>query len=196
MMSASPASAEDTALLLDPRRFTVDEYHRLIAVGILDEDEHVELLEGVITAMSPHGVPHARCIRWLTRYLIRTLSDDYHVRPQLPLTLRPRNEPEPDLAVVSAAAEKEDAHPSSAFLAVEVSGGSLRVDRKVKTVVYARAGIPEYWIVDVVAKVVEIYTEPDRAHAVYRQVRTLERTETLASATLPQLSFPVADLFA
>jgi Uma2 family endonuclease len=195
-MSVSPASAEDTALELDPRRFTVDEYHRMIDSGILHEDEHVELLEGVITAMSPHGVPHARCIQWLTRYLIRTLSDDYAVRPQLPLTLRPQNEPEPDLAVVSVAAEKEDAHPSKALLVVEVSGGSLRVDRKVKTVVYARAAIPEYWIVDVVAKVVEIYTEPDPAHAVYRQVRTLERTETLTSDTLPQLSFAVADLFA
>jgi len=133
-MRASPASAEDTALLLDPRRFTVEEYHRLIAAGILDEDEHVELLEGVITRMSPHGVPPARCIQWLNRYLIRPLSEDYVVRPQLPLTLRPRNEPEPDLAVVSAAAEKEDAHPTEA--------------------------------------------------------------ETLTSDTLPQLSFPVADLFA
>jgi Uma2 family endonuclease len=195
-MSASPASAEDTALLLDPRRFTVDEYHRMIATGILDEDEHVELLEGVITAMSPHGVPHARCIQWLNRYLIRTLSEDYVVRPQLPLTLRPRNEPEPDLAVVSAAAEKEDAHPSAALLAVEVSDSSLGVDRRVKTVVYARAAIHEYWIVDVKAKLVQVYTDPDPAQAVYRKVRTVTEAETLTSDTLPQLSFPVADLFA
>jgi Uma2 family endonuclease len=196
MMSASPASAEDTALLLDPRRFTVDEYHRLIAAGILDEDEHVELLEGVITAMSPHGGPHARCIQWLNRYLIRTLPDAYVVRPQLPLTLRPRNEPEPDLAVVSREAAEEHAHPSTALLAVEVSGGSLRIDRKVKTGVYSRAGIPEYWIGNVEARAVEVFTDPDPKQRAYRRVRTVPKTETLSSETLPQLSFPVAELFA
>jgi Uma2 family endonuclease len=195
-MSASPASAEDTALLLDPRRFTVDEYHRLIAAGILDEDEHVELLEGVITQMSPQGVPHASCIQWLNRYLIRALPDTYVVRPGLPLTLRPRNEPEPDFAVVTEASAREHTHPSSALLAIEVSSGSLRIDRKVKAAVYSRAGIPGYWIVNVEAQVVEVFTDPDLAGGVYRRVRTVLRTDTLTSEVLPQLSFPLADLFA
>jgi Uma2 family endonuclease len=195
-MSVSPASAEDTALLLDPRRFTVEEYHQLIEAGILDEDEHVELLEGVITSMSPHGGPHARCMQWLTRYLIRTLPDAYVIRPQLPLTLRPRNEPEPDLAVVSREAAQEHPHPSTALLAVEVSGGSLRIDRKVKAAVYSRAGIPEYWIVNVEAQAVEVFTDPDPARGAYRRLRTVQKAEILSCETLPQLSFPIAELFA
>jgi Uma2 family endonuclease len=195
-MSVSPASAEDTALVLDPRRFTLDEYHRLIAAGILDEDEHVELLEGVITQMSPQGSRHARCIQWLNRYLIRALPDTYVVRPGLPLTLRPRNEPEPDFAVVTVAAAREDPHPSSALLAVEVSSSSLQMDRKVKASVYSRAGIAEYWIVNVEAQVVEVFTDPDPAPGVYRQVRTIPKSEILTSEALPQLSFPLADLFA
>jgi Uma2 family endonuclease len=194
-MSVSPASAEDTALVLEPRRFTVDEYHRLIAAGILDEDEHVELLEGVITRMSPQGVPHSRVIRWLNRFLARSLGNEYELFVQLPLTIGDRNEPEPDLAVVKAEDVPADRHPSTAVLVVEVAGSSLRIDRKVKASVYSRAGIAEYWIVNVEAQVVEVFTDPDPAHGVYRQVRTIPKSETLASEALPQLSFPVADLF-
>src|SRR5262245_24200913 len=175
-MSVSPASAEDTALVLDPRRFTVEEYHRMIQAGILDEDEHVELLEGVITSMSPQSGPHARSIQWLNRYLTRTLPDAFVVRPQLPLTLPPRNEPEPDLAVVTEEAAREHPHPSTALLAIEVSGGSLRVDRKVKAAVYSRAGIPEYWIVDVESQAVEVFNDPDQARGVYRRSRIVSRT--------------------
>ena len=195
-MSVSPASAEDTALLLDPRRFTVDEYHRLIAAGILDEDEHVELLEGVITQMSPQGVPHSRIIRRLNRWLARSLGDEYELFVQLPLTIGDRNEPEPDLAVVKAEDVPTDRHPSTAVLVVEVSRGSLQIDRKVKAAVYSRAGIPEYWIVNVEAQVVEVFTEPDPSQGVYRRVRTIPKSGTLTSEALPQLSFAVANLFA
>ena len=84
----------------------------MVAAGIFDEDERVELLEGVIVAMTPQSAPHARRIQWLTRFLVRTLGDEYAVRPQLPLTLGERNEPEPDLAVVRADATSEDRHPA------------------------------------------------------------------------------------
>ena len=194
-MSTGPTSAEDTALLLEPRRLTVEEYHRMIEAGILDEDEHVELLEGVIVAMSPHGGPHARCIQWLNRYLVRTLSDAYVVRPQLPLTLRPRNEPEPDLAVVRAEMASDEPHPASAILAIEVAGSSLRLDRMIKAAVYARHGITEYWIVNVEARVVEVFTDPDTATGAYRRTRKVTKAETLVSEALPQVSFPVAELF-
>ena len=139
-MSVSPASAEDTAHVLEPRRFTVDEYHRLIAAGILDEDEHVELLEGVITQMSPQGVPHSRVIRRLNRWLARSLGDEYELFVQLPLTIGDHNEPEPDLAVVKA--EEAPTPPSTAVLVVEVSRGSLRIDRKVKASVYPARAYP------------------------------------------------------
>jgi len=192
-----PTSAETAALLLEsPRLIRVEEYHRMIQAGILGEDERVELLEGVIVAMTPQSPPHARRIQWLTRYLVRTLGDEYAVRPQLPLTLGERNEPEPDLAVVRAESGTEDRHPGTAILVIEVAGESLRRDRRIKAALYARFGIPEYWIVNVEERVVEAFSDPDTAGSTYRLTRTWTTTETLTSETLPRLSFVVADLFA
>lgn len=195
-MSAGPTSAETTALLLEsPRLLSVDEYHRMIEAGILDEDERVELLEGVILAMAPQSPTHAHCIQWLNRLLVRTLGDAYAVRPQLPLTLGKRNEPEPDLTVVRADSDSRDRHPATAILAIEVSGESLRKDRGVKGPVYARFGIAEYWIVNVEGRVVEVFSDPDAAEGVYRRARTVTGAETLSSEALPELSFSVTELF-
>jgi Uma2 family endonuclease len=83
-MSTGPTSAETTALLLEsPRLLSVDEYHRMIEAGIFDEDERVELLEGVIVAMTPQSPAHAHSIRWLTRFLVRKLGDEYAVAVRL-----------------------------------------------------------------------------------------------------------------
>lgn len=195
-MSAGPTSAETTALLLEsPRLLSVDEYHRMIEAGIFDEDEHLELLEGVIVAMAPQSPAHAFCIQWLTRFLARSLGDEFAVRPQLPLTLGERNEPEPDLTVVRADSASKDHHPGTAILAIEVSGDSLRKDRRVKASVYARFGISEYWIVNVEARVVEVFSDPEAAKGAYRRTRTVAASETLTSEVLPELSFPVAELF-
>jgi Uma2 family endonuclease len=173
----------------------VEEFHRMVAAGVLDEDERVELLEGVIVAMTPQSAPHARRIQWLTRFLVRTLGDEYAVRPQLQLTLGERNEPEPDLAVVRAEATSEDRHPETAVLVIEVAGDSLRRDRRVKAALYSRFAVPEYWIVNLEARVVEVFSDPDAAAGTYRRNRVLSTAETLVSETLPQLSFSVAELF-
>jgi len=195
-MSADPTSAETTALLLEsPRLLSVDEYHRMIAAGILDEDERLELLEGVIVAVAPQSPAHAYCLQWLTRFLVRRLGDAYAVRPQLPLTLGERNEPEPDLTVVRADSASKDHHPGTAVLAIEVSGDSLRKDRRVKAAVYARFGIAEYWIVNVEARVVEVLSDPDAGDGAYRRTRIVTTSETLTSEALPELSFPVDELF-
>jgi Uma2 family endonuclease len=195
-MSTGPTSAETTALLLEsPRLLSVDEYHRMIEAGIFAEDEHVELLEGVVVAMTPQSPAHAYCIKWLTRFLARTLGDAYDVRPQLPLTLGDRNEPEPDLAVVRADTDSRDRHPATAVLAIEVSGPSLRKDRGVKAGVYARFGISEYWIVNVDGRVVEVLSDPDVVTGAYRRARPVTTEETLTSEALPELSFAVARLF-
>ena len=196
-MSTGPTTAETAALLLEsPRLLSVDEYHRMMETGILDEDEGVELLEGVIVAMSPQSPPHARCIQWLTRFLSRTLGDEYAVRVQLPLTLGARNEPEPDVAVVRADDTSRDRHPGAAVLVIEVAGDSLRRDRHIKAALYARGGIPEYWIVNVEAQVIEAFADPDAAAGAYRRTRTVAASEIIASEALPPDSFSVSDLFA
>ena len=195
-MSAGPTSAETTALLLEsPRLLNVDEYHRMIEAGIFDEDEHLELLEGVIVARAPQSPAHAYCIQWLNRYFVRRLGHAYAVRPQLPLTLGERNEPEPDLTVVGADSASNDHHPGTAVLAIEVSGDSLRKDRRVKAAVYARFGIAEYWIVNVEARVVEVLSDPHAGDGAYRRSRIVTASETLTSEALPELSFAVEELF-
>ncbi len=196
-MGTGPASAETTALLLEsPRLLSVDDYHRMIEVGILDEDERLELLEGVIVAMTPQSPAHARCIRRLTRLLTRRLGDEHEVSVQLPLTLGRRNEPEPDLAVVRADDAPIGRHPGTAVLVIEVARESLRKDRSVKGALYARSVIPEYWIVNLETRVVEVFSDPDPENAVYRRARTVTTEETLTSEALPQLSFPIAAIFA
>jgi Uma2 family endonuclease len=182
--------------LVAPRRFTLDEYHRLIDVGVLGEDERVELLEGVIVEMTPQGRAHALVISRLNQFLSGVRGDTQRVRPQLPLSLGD-SEPEPDLAVVTRQEEETaEVHPRSALLVVEVGDESLRRDRLLKGRIYARARVPEYWVVDVVNRAVEIYTEPDLTVARYCAMRTLRVGETLSSSVLPGLALPVAELFA
>jgi len=183
--------------LVAPRLFRLDEYHRLIDVGVLGEDERVELLEGVIVEMAPQGRAHALVVSRLNRFLTGVLGDAYSVRPQLPLSLAGDSEPEPDLAIVTRQEEESaPVHPRSALLVVEVADESLRRDRLLKGRIYARARVLEYWVVDVVGRAVEVYSEPDPDTGRYRTMRTLGVGETLSSSTLPGLALPVAGLFA
>ena len=173
----------------------------MIDAGILDEDEHVELLEGEIVEMSPQEKPHARATTRLNRWLTRALGDEYMVRVQMPLTLR-RSEPEPDLAVVRAIDEASARrHPTTALLVVEVADSSARYNLEVKARIYARARIPEYWLVLVLVlvlvrrRVVEVLTSPDPKRGVYRKRVTLSEGEALRPGTLPGLSLAVLSLF-
>jgi len=183
--------------LVAPRRFTLEEYHRLLHVGVLGEDEHVELLEGLIVDMAPQGRPHALVISRLTELLMAARRPDCRVRVQLPLSLCGDSEPEPDLAIVTREdEERAQEHPRIALLVVEVAAESLRTDRLLKGRVYARAGIPEYWVVDVEGRAVEVYTGPDAIQGRYLALRTFGAGESLRSQALPGLVLPVAELFA
>ena len=178
------------------RRLHVDEYHRMIETAILDEDDKVELLEGVLVEMSPQGEPHARVITRLTRALVLAAGDGFMVRPQVPLTLGDFSEPEPDLAVVRVSdAQSRTDHPRTALLVVEVSGESLRKDRGIKAAIYASAGIPNYWIINVDGASVEVYGDPDASTGRYRRLVTLQGGATLEVEGLSRLSLSVAALF-
>jgi Uma2 family endonuclease len=182
-------------LLTRQRRLTVEEYHRMIEAGILDEDEHVQLIGGFLVAMTPQGIPHARVIQRLNRLLVRAIGEDLAVRPQLPLTFED-SEPEPDLAVVRAdEAQSGQHHPRTALLVIEVSGDSLSFDRGPKSAVYARAGIPEYWIVSLEEPAVEAYREPDPATGTYRTTTVVRGGHAIAPAGVPGLAIDVAALF-
>jgi Uma2 family endonuclease len=132
-------------------------YNRMVATGALD-DGPVELLEGLLVEMSPQGSSHAAAIVRLTRHLAPARA---WLAVQLPLEIRPRSEPEPDL-VLTEGEPTADHHIRTALLAVEVAVTSHRKDRETKAPVYARAGVLTYWLVDVPAKTVEVRTEPGR----------------------------------
>jgi Uma2 family endonuclease len=186
-----------TVLELEPRRIQVDEYHRMIAAGILSEDDKVELIEGVIVSVSPQSRKHAFVIQRLAAILYRLLDEGrYAILPQLPLTLGDRNEPEPDLAVVPAKeAGSPSEHPSTASLVVEVAGDSLTKDRRIKASIYARFNVPEYWIVNLQDETIEVFRDPDPPSERYRTVLTFARGQELQSNAVPEIKLAVDRLF-
>ena len=176
------------------RRITVDEYHRMIDAGILREDDHVELIEGFLVEMTPQKSPHAFAIQELSNLLARSLSLEFRVRVQLPLVLGSKNQPEPHIAVVKASRRQAEEHPTNALLVIEVSGASLRIDHDVKTAVYARHQVPEYWIVDLANERIEVHRDPDSAAEGYRTVLIFGPGEPVSPAALPGVTIDLADL--
>lgn len=175
---------------------TRDEYDSLVRDGVLHEDDHVELLRGIIVEMTPQGVAHAHAIRELTRHFVLAAGGAFEVLVQLPLSLGEDSEPEPDLALVTPGeVQRPDGHPRTAVLVVEVAGESLRADRTVKAAIYAGAAIDEYWIVNLDERCVEVHRGPDRQATRYAAVCRVGVTDSLAPAALPGAALPVARLF-
>lgn len=144
------------------RRFTVAEYHKMIAAGVLTEDDRIELLEGYLVEMMPHDPIHDGTVQKVSRRLTRVLPAGWEVRVRMVVTL-PRSEPESDIALVREdPGEYMTRHPGPADFGIvaEVSNTSLDTDRDDKLPIYARAGLPEYWIVNVIDRQVEVYTHP------------------------------------
>lgn len=134
------------------------EYDLLVQAGVFG-DERVQLLEGELVSMPPQGVPHSSVVEALTERLVPALVGRARVRVQLPYGAGPLSEPEPDLAVLPAD-EPRDRHPERALLVVEVADSSLRLDLVRKARIYAGAGVPEYWVVDVGHEVVHVHRTP------------------------------------
>ena len=140
------------------RRITRQEYGQMIGLGIF-EGERVELIRGVIVEMSPQGTPHTRALMLLHDVFINTCHRTHWVRTQMPFAASDASEPEPDLLLVSRSISL-NSHPSTASLAIEVAETSVKRDRGTKLALYAEAGIPEYWIVNLISNVVEVHTNP------------------------------------
>lgn len=175
---------------------TVDQYHRMIEAGILGEDDRVELLEGVLIEMTPQGRPHARFLSRFTALAVPALGPDYRVRVQLPLTLPPYGEPEPDISIVRREDDESlEHHPQAALLVVEVASESLRRDRMVKARVYARHGVPEYWVANVEDQVIEVHRDPEPEAERYRSHHVVRRGERVAPRDLPALELSLDELY-
>jgi len=176
------------------RRFTIDEYERMAETGILTSDDRVELIEGEIVEMSPIGDPHAAFVANLNRLLMKAFGDQAHVWVQGPLRVPPRSKPQPDLALLRLRSYvREGATAEDALLVIEVADTSLRYDRTVKLRIYARAGIPEYWIVDANTETLEIYRSPSGER--YADLLRPSRDDRVAPLAFPDAALPVASIF-
>jgi Uma2 family endonuclease len=171
---------------LSKKRFTADEYHRMAQVGILGEDDRVELIDGEIVVMSPIGPRHNASVSSANRALVKAAGDDAIVLPQGSVRLDLYYEPEPDLVLLRPRADfyaSRHAGPADIFLIVEIADSSIEYDRDVKAQIYAAAGIPDYWLVDLNAGVVWRYVSPERS--AYRIVDQYRRGQTIAPQALP-----------
>ncbi|MBF2046487.1 MAG: Uma2 family endonuclease [Leptolyngbya sp. IPPAS B-1204] len=183
-------------MLTRTKQWTVDDYHRMIAAGILTASDRVELLDGQIIEMNPQLPPHAATTQRAFRYLDRLLEPIAYVRMQLPITLSPKSEPEPDIAVVRIDPnEYGDRHPGpeEIFLIIEVADSTLLSDRQQKALIYAKADIPDYWILDVNTRQVLVFRDP--AENGYRHQATFATNTTLAPVAFPDVAIPLNQLF-
>lgn len=146
-----------------PRRWTRFEYERMVDAGVLGPEDRLELIDGEILVVSPEGPRHASTIDLTRRALERVLPQGFFVRPGHPLAADDRSLPEPDLLVVPGdPADYLDRHPGpeDAVFVVEVSQSSLAFDLERKLRLYARIGVPEYWVIDLVNRCVHVHREP------------------------------------
>ena len=191
--------ATDIQVTPRTRRWTRVEYERLVEIGIF-EGERLELLDGLLAVREPQGSRHAAGIRRVAERLRRAFGKAWQVDSQLPIALDDDSEPEPDIAVVPRdAAAYRDAHPSRPVLLVEVAESSYRIDHGYKASLYARARVPEYWVVDVVRETVEVHREAQESAAAvhgwrYGRVEVLRPPATVSALIAPDVLILVADL--
>ncbi len=167
----------------------VDRYEEAVARGIFTAEDPIELIDGeIITHMSPQRSPHSATVSLVADVLKGAFGREFYVREQQPIELGDQSMPEPDIAVVrGTAADYFDSHPRTAELLVEVADSSLGIDRGRKLRLYAREGVPEYWIINLVDRCVEVRRRPSGED--YAEVHVFHRGDTIG---LGSRSEPVA----
>ena len=179
-----------------PFHFTVDDYYMLAEIGVLGENTRTELIEGEIIEMPPSSPEHSGHVDAVTDIFHGKLQSKYRIRCQMAVRVSQITEPEPDIAVFKARADKyTKSHPTpaDALLVVEVSKSTLDYDLKRKAGIYAKAGIKEYWVLDLNARRLHVFTRP--VGGIWKQHRTLTPREEVQSATVPELKLKVSELF-
>ncbi len=182
-----------TAAAIDLHRWTRTEYENMISRGVFHPEARLELINGEIYDESPQSSRHATAIRLVEDALRRIYGQGFDVRVQLPAALDASSEPEPDVAVVEGGPRDYlDAHPTTALLTVEISDTSLAFDRTRKQATYAKNGIPEYWIVNLIDRRVEVYRQPEGD--AYQDVFELTPRDHVTPLSQPDHSIAIRDL--
>ena len=175
------------------RRFTRAEYERLIDLGVFQPGEAIELIGGELMVAEPQGAPHYTAIRKTAKALEAAFGPGWEVRTEGPIGLDDESEPEPDVAVVPGAPDDyARAHPSRPALTVEVAESSLDIDRERKGSAYARAGLPDYWVLNLTQRVLEVYREAAADPVAPFGWRYAQRRIFGASAWVSPLATPTA----
>ncbi len=188
-------AVEESAVQITRHLFTADEYQRMGEVGIFHEDDRVELIHGEIVEMSPIGGTHVVCVNRTTRAAMRQTDEtEFYVSVQNPIRIpNRRSEPQPDLAIVRVGYDEQKLpEASDVVIIVEVSDSTLDYDRSVKLPLYAAAGIPEAWLMNLVRARIERHTDPQPDG--YRTIAYAERGQRLASTVLPDFTFDADEL--
>jgi Uma2 family endonuclease len=189
------------ALLTEPRihQWTRDEYYKMAEAGLFD-GKHVELIQGQVIEISPMGSPHITAVTLVADVLRQVFMAGYFIRVQGPLDCGELSEPEPDVAVISGnVRDYTDAHPTTATLVVEVADTSLAYDRTTKASLYAKAGMADYWIVNLIERQLAVYRHPtvDAAQPYgfgYAEVTIRTATDSVAPLAMPQAHIAVAEV--
>jgi Uma2 family endonuclease len=175
-------------------------YDRLIEAGIFGPEDRIELLDGLLVVREPQGGRHATVVALVRAALEKAFGRSYYVREAKPIALDERSEPEPDLVVVPGRPRDYlDAHPSRPVLVVEVADTSLALDRLRKGHLYARAALADYWVVNLIDDVLEIYRDPVRRPSgqdmwKYDSVRVLRRNAIVTPLAAPRARIRVSAL--
>jgi Uma2 family endonuclease len=184
------------AVPIQKRFVTIDEYHRMGEQGVFPPDARVELIRGEIVEMSPIGPRHAGSVRRFIRNFTTRLNSYAIVDAQNPVELRDQeSEPQPDITLLRLQDDLYSAAtptPGDTLLVVEVADSSLSFDRRVKMHLYAEAGIPESWLVDLNSETLFVYRRPSPEG--YQDVRAYRRGESVSPETFPQVSFTVDEI--
>jgi Uma2 family endonuclease len=185
----------DMATVYERHRINLDEYHRMVQAGVFDSESRVELVNGELIEMPPIRPPHASGVeRLLNRFAIHLVERAW-IRCQDPVTLVPDSEPQPDLVLARfEAGQYSDHHPAAEeiLLAVEVAQTTLQMDRKIKIPLYARSGIREVWLVNLIDDEIVVHREPSGAW--YGLTKTYRRGEAISPLAFPDTAFLVDDL--
>jgi len=185
---------------LGMRRWTRREYDQLIDRGVFRPGERVELLDGLLVVKEPQGTPHTTAIDLAVEALRRAFGPGWLVRAQAPMAAGRLSEPEPDVYVVPGAPRDYlREHPRRPVLVVEVAHRRLRLDRTRKAAIYARAGVEDYWILNLVERMLEVHREPARLETSpgrwgYDSIQVLGAGEIVSPLAVPTAHIRVADL--
>ena len=175
-------------------RFSVDQYYKMIEMGMIEDYEKSEIIAGEMVKKMTIGDKHAWVVSLLLRFFIKNLPDTIFVRGQDPLRLGDYDEPEPDvvLADLTKFDGRRHPRPEETILVVEVSDSTLKYDRDVKLPLYAKAGIREVWIVNIPNNLIEVHTEPNLD--IYLSVKIFAPGDKVVSSVLAELKLEVSEI--